>query len=73
MCPVPLVCQLSTLVVELSPPMHLVLLPFSVIIASVLIEEFSPAVPQSIFLKTLVLTPCLILLDDKLDIIVFVI
>lgn len=73
MCPVPLVCQLSPLVVELSPPMHLVLLPFSVIIASVLIEEFSSAVPEAIFLKTLVLTPCLVLLDDKLNIIVFVI
>lgn len=53
--------------------MHLILLPFSVIIASVLIEEFSSAVPEAIFLKTLVLTPCLVLLDDKLDIIVFVI
>ena len=67
-CPVSFVCQLPSLIEKLSPSMHLIFFPLSIIISSVLIKKLASAMPQSILFKPFISTSSFILLYNKLDI-----
>lgn len=66
-CPVALVGELTALVVQFTPPVHLVTFPLAIVVAAVLVEKFATTMPQPILLEPLVLAPSLILLNNKLD------
>ena len=62
--PVALVGQLPALVVQLAEPVHFVVLPLALVIASVLVVELASAVAHIVALEALVPAACLVLLHD---------
>lgn len=48
--------------------MHLIFLPFAIVVAAVLIEELASSMPESVLFKSFVATTGFILLNDELDV-----
>jgi hypothetical protein len=64
--PIALVCDCAVGVGEHSIAMHLILLPFTIIVASLRIVELSSAIPPAVSLEAFILGSDLVLLDHVL-------
>jgi hypothetical protein len=64
--PVPLIGQLSPFIVQPAESIHLVIFPLSLVVPSILIIKFSPAVAHAAALEAFVSTSSFIFFDDVL-------
>ena len=65
--PISFIGKFSSLVEQFPPSMHLIILPFPIIVAAILVKKFAFSISMPIFLQAFITTSSFILFDDKLD------